>query len=125
LKISIGYLTPLEFPQDNEVLEVYQNILKSGIHRVASRPQLFPYNEASHWCLRKFDTSMKNIMRKKGTRVDSLKPEDISARYHLPTPTFSLNETFLKGFTQERKGPKKTNETLVGVLALCKFCPNE
>jgi hypothetical protein len=55
------------FPQDGEVLEVYQNILKRGIHRVASRPQLFPYNEETHWCLRKFDASMENIIRKQGT----------------------------------------------------------
>ena len=26
--------------------------------------------------------------------------------YLLPNPTFSLNEPFLKGFTQESKGPK-------------------
>jgi hypothetical protein len=52
------------FPEDNKVLEVYQNILKSGIHLVASRPQLFPYNEATQWCLRKFDASTMNIMRK-------------------------------------------------------------
>jgi hypothetical protein len=54
----------IEFPQDNEVLEVYQNILKSSIHLVASRPQLFPYNKETQWCLRKLDTSMVNMMRK-------------------------------------------------------------
>jgi hypothetical protein len=55
-----------KFPKDEKVLEVYQNILKSGIHQVASRPHIFPYNEATHWCLRKFYTYTMNIMRKKG-----------------------------------------------------------
>jgi hypothetical protein len=55
-----------EFPKDNEVLEVYQNILKSRLHQVASRPQLFPYNEAAQWCLKQFDSSTALIMRKQG-----------------------------------------------------------
>jgi hypothetical protein len=40
-----GILESIEFPEDNKVLEVYQNIPKSGIHQVVSRPQLFPYKE--------------------------------------------------------------------------------
>jgi hypothetical protein len=97
----------IDFSQDAEDFEMYQNILKSSIHIIASRPQLFPYNKIAQWCLKKFDVSMKSIMRKKKTKLASLRPEDISSIYHLPTPTFSLNEHFLKGFTQERKGPKK------------------
>jgi hypothetical protein len=34
----------------------------------------------------------------------SLRLEDISLRYHLPTPTCALSESFLKGFTQSNKG---------------------
>jgi hypothetical protein len=37
----------IDFPQDDEDLEVYQNILKSSIHMAAARPQLFPYNEVA------------------------------------------------------------------------------
>jgi hypothetical protein len=47
------------------------------------------------------------IMRKQGKQVASLRPEDINSRYHLPTPTCSLNEPFLKGFSQASKGPAK------------------
>jgi hypothetical protein len=54
-----------EFPEDNEVLEVYQNILKRQIHWVATRPQLFPYNQATQWCLELFDASTILNMRNK------------------------------------------------------------
>jgi hypothetical protein len=47
------------------------------------------------------------IVRKQGKWVASLRPEDIDSRYHPPTPTGSLNELFLKGFSQVRKGPDK------------------
>jgi hypothetical protein len=40
-------------------------------------------------------------------QVYSLIPEDSSTKYHLLSPTFSLNEPFLKGFTQDSKGPTK------------------
>jgi hypothetical protein len=65
----------------------------------------FPIQKASQWCLKQFDTKTMNIMRKQGKRVVSLRPEDIDSRYHLPTPTCSLNELFLKGFSHVRKGP--------------------
>jgi len=54
------------FPMNDEDLEVYQNILKSGIHLVVSRPQIFPYNEATQWFLKQFDATTTNIMRKQG-----------------------------------------------------------
>jgi hypothetical protein len=40
------------------------------------------------------------IVKKQGKQVASLRPEDIGSRYHLSTPTCSLNEPFLKGFSQ-------------------------
>jgi hypothetical protein len=39
----------VDFPPEDENMEVYQNIKKSDIHLVASRPTLFPYNEATQW----------------------------------------------------------------------------
>jgi hypothetical protein len=70
-------------------------------------PTLFPYNEATQWCFKKFDANTTTIVRKQGKRVASLRPEDIGLRYHLPTPTCALNEPFLKGFSQGNKGPVK------------------
>jgi hypothetical protein len=37
----------IDFPYDNEVLEMYENILKIRIHRVDAMPQLFPYNKVA------------------------------------------------------------------------------
>jgi hypothetical protein len=36
-----------------------------------------------------------------------MRPDDIKSTYHLPTPTFSFNELFLKWFSQASKGPAK------------------
>jgi hypothetical protein len=68
---------------------------------------LFPYNEVAQWCFKKFDPSTATIINKSGRKITSLRPEDVSARYHLPGPACSLNELFLKGFSQSNKGPTK------------------
>jgi len=86
---------------------VYQNIHKSSIHLVVARPTLFPYNEVDQWCFKKFDPSTATIINKYRRKIASLRPEDVSARYHLHEPACSLNELFLKGFAQGIKGPTK------------------
>jgi hypothetical protein len=95
------------FPMDDENLGVYQNILRRDIHLVVTRPSLFTYNKATQWCFKQFDMTTMTIMTKQGKRVASLRPKYISSRYHLPTPTCSLNELLLKGFPQVSKAPAK------------------
>jgi hypothetical protein len=56
-----------DFPAEDENMEIYQNIQKSGIHLVSSRPTLFPYNEVAQWCFKKFDANTATIMRKRGS----------------------------------------------------------
>jgi len=43
------------FPLDDEYLQVYHNIKKSGIHIVVSLPTLFPYDDVAQWCFKKFN----------------------------------------------------------------------
>jgi hypothetical protein len=93
------------FPLHDEDLEVYQNVKKSGIHIVVSPPTLFPYDDVSQWCFKKFNYRTCTIVNKHGRKIESLRPEDVGIKYHLPKPICSLNETFLKGFTRNNKYP--------------------
>jgi hypothetical protein len=99
---NTGYFSP-----EDKNLEVYQNIKKSNIHLVVARPTLFPYNKVTQWCFNKFEPSTMTIIRNNMRQVASLRPEDISTRYHLPTPDFSLNEPFLEDFTQRKNNLDK------------------
>jgi hypothetical protein len=45
--------------------------------------------------------ALATIVNKYGRKIESLRPEDVGVRYHLPEPICSLNETFLKGFHQK------------------------
>jgi hypothetical protein len=38
------------FPSDDPNIDTYKNIWKSGIHTIAARPELFPYNDTTKWC---------------------------------------------------------------------------
>jgi hypothetical protein len=37
------------FLEDDPNIRVYQNIKKSGIHAIVSRPVILPYNELTRW----------------------------------------------------------------------------
>jgi hypothetical protein len=66
-----------DFPPEDENLEVYQNIQKSCIHLLVSRPMLFPYNDTTNWCLKHLDQGTATIVRKENIQIASLRPEDI------------------------------------------------
>jgi len=93
-----------DFPAEDENIEIYHNVQRSRIHLVVAWPNIFPYNEAMQLCFKQFYVNTTTIVRKQGNCVASLGPEDISVRYHLPTPTCYLNEPFLIGFSKGNKG---------------------
>jgi hypothetical protein len=87
-----------DFPLEDNDLEVYQNIKKRGTHLVDAWSTLFPYNETTQWCFKWFDLNTATIISKHGRQITSSRPEDINARYYLPTLACALNEPFLMGF---------------------------
>jgi hypothetical protein len=66
-----------DFPPEDNNLEVYHNIKKSCIHLIVAHPMLFPYNDATIWCLAHLDKDTTTILRITKLQIASLRPEDI------------------------------------------------
>jgi hypothetical protein len=63
-----------EFTLEDEYLDAYYNIKRSGIHAIAARPIIFPYNYTSRWCFTHIDEDTTTIMNESRIMIASLKP---------------------------------------------------
>jgi hypothetical protein len=62
---------------DDEDIDEYKNIYKSGIHIVVTHPKLFPYNDVAKWCFTHLQKETGMIVNASGVPIASLKEEDI------------------------------------------------
>jgi hypothetical protein len=92
-----------KYTSDNEDIDEYKNICKSGIHIVTTHPYIFPYNEVARWCFTHLQKEIAVIVNALGVPIVSLKIEDIMILYKTPKPTFSLDESFLEKFRVDHK----------------------
>ena len=67
-----------------EDLALYENILRSGITKVATRPEILPCAEVIRWILPKIDTTGMMINDEENKGVASFASAFIPAAYNLP-----------------------------------------
>ena len=80
------------FPKDDEGLVVYQNIKKSELHSIATRPNIMPYNDIVQWVFSHLETNTPTIMNEERNPIASLNPYDTHMMYQLPTPKAYLKK---------------------------------
>ena len=73
-----------------EDLALYENILRSGITKIATRPEIFPYEKVIRWMFPKIDTVGMMINDEEGKHVASFTPAFISTAYSLPKIEISV-----------------------------------
>jgi hypothetical protein len=72
-----------DFPKDDEDLVVYQNIKKSELYVIATRPDIMPYNDAVCCIFLHLELSTTSTVHEVGTPISSIQPEDIHRMYKL------------------------------------------
>ena len=77
-------------------LALYENILRSGITKIATRPEIFPCAEVTGWMLPKIDTVGMMINDEEGNAVGSFTPAFISAAYSLLEKEISVTTEWVK-----------------------------
>jgi len=60
-----------------------QDIAKSELHKVATRPWLMNYNDMISWALERTDVQIRNILDNRGVIIGSFRPEHIQVMYKL------------------------------------------
>ena len=71
--------------------EVYQNIIKSGLHRAAMKTPILPCPDVIKWITRKVDHQHRSILNVEGKVVANYKPSMINQMYHLKEATIKVS----------------------------------
>ena len=79
-----------------EDLSLYGNILRSGITKIATRLEMFPYAEVIGWMLPKIDIVGMIINDEEGNPIASFAPAFISVAYSLPKTEISVTTEWVK-----------------------------
>ena len=77
-------------------LAMYENILRSGITKVGTRPEILPCAEVIGWILPRVDTTGMIINDEENKGVASFSPAFISATYNLPEKETSVTTEWVK-----------------------------
>ena len=79
-----------------EDLALYENILRSGITKVATRPEILPCAEVIGWIFPRMDTTWMMINDEENKGVASFAPSFISVAYFLPEKEISMTTEWVK-----------------------------
>ena len=63
--------------------EIYQNIIKLGLHRATMKTPILPCSDVIEWITRKIDHQHRSILNFEGKIVANYKPSMINQMYHL------------------------------------------
>ena len=77
-------------------LSLYENILRSGLTKIANKPEIFPCAEVIGWILPKINMVGMIINDEEGKLVASFAPAFISKAYSLPEVEISVTIDWLK-----------------------------
>ena len=77
-------------------LDLYENILRSGLTKIATRLDIFPCAEIIGWMLPKIDPVGMIINDEEGKLVASFMPTFISVAYSLPEKEISVTTKWLR-----------------------------
>jgi hypothetical protein len=76
-----------------------QDIAKSELQKIATRPWLMVYNDLINWDLEKVYIPTRSILNDQGAIIGSFRPEHIQVMYTLsPNPKFIYNAEFIVEF---------------------------
>ena len=77
-------------------LSLYENILSSGLTKIATRPKVFPCAKVIDWILTKIDTVGMIINDEEGKIIASFAPMFISKQYSLPEAEINVTMDWVK-----------------------------
>ena len=80
-----------------EYLDLYDNVLRSGITKVTTRPEIFPCVEVTRWILPRIDTTGMLINEAENKGFASFTPAFLSAAYSFPETEVSVTTEWVKG----------------------------
>jgi hypothetical protein len=90
---------------DNEKEDLstkYKIVAQSELHKVATRPRLFPYNDMVGWALDHVDIPTRTIFNSQKVAIGSFRPEHLQVMYKLsPVSNFVYNANFLVEFNKK------------------------
>jgi hypothetical protein len=90
---------------DNEKEDLatkYKIVSQSELHKIATRPRLFPYNDMIGWALENVDIPTRTIFNSQKVAVGSFRPEHLQVMYKLsPAPNFIYDASFLLDFDKK------------------------
>jgi hypothetical protein len=89
--------------EDQDELQIFKNIQRSGLHRVASHVAVFPCVDAIVWILKHVDLENRYILNARGDPIASFQVVDLEKYYHLEKGTQKLDEELLSGFKHKEK----------------------
>ena len=101
LELKWGQIYPMlverKVPESGlEDLALYENILRSGITKIATRPKIFPCAEVIGWMFPKIDIVGMMINDEEGKPVASFAPAFISTSYSLPEMEISVTTQWVR-----------------------------
>ncbi len=73
-----------DFKEDLEDRQVYVNIHRLGLHKVACMYPTFPCADIIHWIVSHADLETTTLTNTTGTQLSTLKMENYHQMYHLP-----------------------------------------
>jgi len=76
--------------------EIYKNIIKSGLHRVAMKTPVLPCPDIIEWITRRIDHHYRSILNVEGKVVASYKPSMLNQMYHLKEATVKVSPDWIK-----------------------------
>ena len=77
-------------------MEIYKNIIKSGLHRATVKTPVLPCPDVVEWITRKIDHQHRSILNIEGKVVANYKPSMINQIYHLKEATIKVSPEWLK-----------------------------
>jgi len=85
--------------KDDPNIQIFRNIRKSKLHRVATHATIFPCTNAISWIVWHVDLDNRYILNTKERPITSFQESNIASFYHLEKGDLSLDEEVIKKFS--------------------------
>jgi hypothetical protein len=84
--------------EDQDQLQIFNNIRKSKLHRVATHPSVLPCADAIVWIIEHVDLQNRYILNVRGDPIASFQEADLAKYYHLEKGPQQLDGDLLSKF---------------------------
>ena len=82
------------FGEDFEDRQVYVNIHKSSLYRIACRYSVLPCTNMIHWSISHIDPETMTLSSVSGTKIATFKAQDYEQMYHMLKPIITMETPF-------------------------------